>query len=95
MIIPPLFVNYETSNDFHLGKHFWKFNSSLTKDEEYVKQMKEHMQNVKQQFDPIFKEKPQAQWEFLNYEIRKFSMAFSKKKSKDKKVKNWQVLKEN
>ena len=55
-----LFVNYQTSNDFHLGKHFWKFNSSLTKDEEYVKQMKEHIQNVKHQFDPIFKEKPQA-----------------------------------
>ena len=81
----PLLSNYQTSNDFHLGKHFWKFNSSLTKDEEYVKQMKEHIQNVKHQFDPIFKEKPQAQWEFLKYEIRKFSMVFSKKKSKEKR----------
>ena len=64
----PLFVNYQTSNDFRLGKHFWKFNSSLTKDE-----------------DHIFKEKPQAQWEFLKYEIRKFSIAFSKKKSEEKR----------
>ena len=80
-----LFINCQTSNDFHLGKYFWKFNSSLTKDEEYVKQMKEHIQNVKHQFDSIFKEKPQAQWEFLKYEIRKFSMAFSKKKSKEKR----------
>ena len=47
--------------------------------------MKEHAQNVKHQFDPIFKEKPQAQWEFLKYEIRKFSIAFSKKKSKEKR----------
>ena len=81
----PLFVNYQTSNDFHLGKHFWKFNSSLRKDEEYVKQMKQHIQNVKHQFDPLFKEKPQVQWEFLKYEIRKFSIAFSKKKSKEKR----------
>ena len=81
----PLFVNYQTSNDFHLGKHFWKLNSSLTKDEEYVKQMKEHIQNVKHQFDPIFKEKPQAQWEFVKYEIRKFSMVFSERKSKEKR----------
>ena len=43
------------------------------------------MQNVKYQFDPIFEEKPQAQWEFLKYEIRKFSMAFSKEKSKEKR----------
>ena len=27
-----LFVSYQTSNNFPLGKHFWKFNSSLTKD---------------------------------------------------------------
>ena len=47
--------------------------------------MKEHIQNVKHQFDPIFKEKPQVQWEFLKYEIRKFSKAFSKKKSKEKR----------
>ena len=83
----PLFVNYPISNDFNLGKHFWKFNSSLTKDEKYVKQMKELIQNAKYQFDPIFKEKPQAQWEFLKYEIRKFSIAFSKMKSKEKREK--------
>ena len=47
--------------------------------------MKEHTQNVKHQFDPIFEEKPQTQWESLKYEIRKFSMAFSKKKSKEKR----------
>ena len=35
------------SKNFHLGKHFWKFNSSLRKYDEYVKQMNEHMQNVK------------------------------------------------
>ena len=62
-----LFVNYQISNDVRLGKHFWKFNSSLTKDEDY-----------------IFKEKPQAQWEFLKYEIRRFSIAFSKSKKKSK-----------
>ena len=46
----PFFVNYQTPNDFH----FWKFDSSLTKDEGYVKQMKEHIQNVKHEFDALF-----------------------------------------
>ena len=49
--------------------------------------MKQHIQNVKHQFDPLFKEKPQVQWEFLKYEIRKFSIAFSKMKSKEKREK--------
>ena len=47
--------------------------------------MKEYIQNVKHQFDPIFKEKPQDQWKFLNYEIWKFSITFSKKKAKEKR----------
>ena len=47
--------------------------------------MKEHIQNVKHQFDLLFKKKPQAQLELLNYKIRKFSIAFSKNKSKEKR----------
>ena len=81
----PLFFNFQTSNEIHLGKHFWKFNSSLTKDEEYIKQMKDHIQKVKSQFVSIFNESPQAQWEFLKYEIRKFSIAFSAKKAQEKR----------
>ena len=47
--------------------------------------MKEHIENLKHRFDPIFKEKPQARWEFLKFEIRKFYVAFSKKKVKEKR----------
>ena len=63
--------------------------------------MKQNIQNVKHQFDPLFKEKPQVQWEFLKYEIRKFSIAFSKKKSKEKRENlarlegKWKELEQN
>ena len=83
----PLFFKYQTSNEFTLGKNFWKFKISLTKDEEYIKQMKAHIQIVKNQFSSIFNDAPHSQWEFLKYEIRKFSISFSKRKAKEKREK--------
>ena len=44
--------------------------------------MKQHINEVKSQFNPAFKNKAHVQWEFLKYEIRKFSIEFSKNKAK-------------
>ena len=62
-------------------KNFWKSNSSLIYDEKYVIQTKQHMNKVKSQFNPAFGNKANVPWEFLKYEIRKFSMEFSKNKA--------------
>ena len=39
------------------------------------------MNKVKSQFNPAFGNKANVPWEFLKYEIRKFSMEFSKNKA--------------
>ena len=44
--------------------------------------MKQHISEVKSQFYPAFENKAHVQWEFLKYEIRKFTIEFSKKKAK-------------
>ena len=39
-----------------LGKNFWKFNSSLINDEKYVTQIKQHISEVKSQFNCFWKQ---------------------------------------
>ena len=49
--------------------------------------MKQHISEVKSQFNPAFGNKAHVQWEFLKYEIRKFTIEFSKNKAKLKREK--------
>ena len=44
--------------------------------------MKQHINEVKSQFNPAFGNKARVMWEFLKYEIRKFSIEFSKNTTK-------------
>ena len=78
----PISCILESSSQIQLAKIFWKFNSSLVSDEKYVTQMKQHINEVKNQFSPAFGNKARVRWEFLKYEIRKFSIQFSKNKAK-------------
>ena len=83
----PISCILESSSKIQLGKNLWKFNSSLINDEKYVTQMKQHISEVKSQFNPAFGNKAHVQWEFLKYEIRKFTIEFSKNKAKLKREK--------
>ena len=83
----PISCILESSSKIQLGKNFWKFNSSLINDEKYLTQMKQHISEVKSQFNPAFPSKAHVQWEFLKYEIRKFTIEFSKNKAKLKREK--------
>ena len=49
--------------------------------------MKQHISEVKIQFNPAFGNKAHLQWEFLKYEIWKFTIEFSKNKAKLKREK--------
>ena len=53
------------SSQIQLGKNFLKFNSSLINDEKYVTQMKQHIGEVKSQFNPAFGNKAHVQWKFF------------------------------
>ena len=49
--------------------------------------MKQHVNKGKSQFSPAFEIKARVQWKLLKYEIRKFSIEFSKNKAKLKREK--------
>ena len=77
----------KSSSKILLGKNFWKFNSSLINNEKYLTQIRQHISEVKSQFNAAVGNKAYVQWEFLKYEIRKFTIKFSKNKAKLKREK--------
>ena len=64
------------------GKGHWKFNNSLLKDDKYVKDMTENLNEWLGQYHKM-KDK-RVIWELLKYHIRKFTMTFSSVKKLDK-----------
>ena len=78
----PISCILEYSSQIQLGKNFLKFNSSFIYNEKYVTQMKQHINEIKSQFNPASGNKAHVQWEFLKYEIWEFSIEFSKNKAK-------------
>ena len=75
----PIIASYVKSIFLNFGKNFWKFNSSLINDESYVEQMKEYIINKKRILFQNEDLNNQSKWEYLKYEIRKFTINFSKK----------------
>ncbi len=64
-----------------LGCGHWKLNVSLLKDKTYVNDMKENITRWKEKYKAL--KDPNLQWDLLKYEIRKFSIAFSKRKRRN------------
>ena len=82
----PISCILESSSQIQLRKNFWKFNSSLINDEKYVTQIKQHINEVKSQFNqPCFWKWASCSVGILKYDIRKFSIEFSKNKAKLKR----------
>ena len=88
----PIVASYVKYSFSHFGNNFWKFNSSLINDELYVAQMTEYIKNKLLLFQNEDLNN-QSKWEYLKYEIRKFTINFSKNKSKNKRKEK--VLLEN
>ena len=68
------------------GKSLWKFNNSLALNSDFVDKMKAHIVNTQKNLDKENIKDDQARWEYLKYEIRKFSIKFSKLLSKNTKT---------
>ena len=58
------------------GKGFRKFNSSLTKNQNYITEIKKLICNVSNKNQPLFNR--QLKWELLKYEVRKFTIKYIK-----------------
>ena len=72
--------------EFPRGRGLWKFNKTLIRDENYREQMRTLIENVLDNLDQDNIVDPQFRWEYLKYEIRKFSIHFSKGIARNKKT---------
>ena len=65
------------------GNGFWKFNSSLTKDQNYIIEIKKMISNFCSENESLFN--GQLKWDFLKYEVRKFTIRYMKHVAKEKR----------
>ena len=66
-------------------KGFWKFNSSLIKDQNYINEIKDLIRNFNTKNDCDFSR--QLKWGFLQQKIRKFTIHYTKGLVKERKQK--------
>ena len=79
---PILFLLNQMS-EFSHRKVLWKFNKSFLLNKEYVKKIKERiLLTVKMLYNNNFKDE-QVRWEYLKYEIHKFTIRFKKNLAKE------------
>ena len=65
------------------GKGFWKFNSFLLQDTEYVNEMNRLIESLKENTKEM--NDKQLRWDYIKLEIRGFSLKHSFKKNKERK----------
>ena len=82
----PIYMKYVDSQSGMQGNSYWKFNTSLLSNPEFISSMKEKIEEViRKELGNI--EDPRTKLEILKYRIRQFSTHFSKKLSKERKEK--------
>ena len=79
----PVLISLSNNNSGNNGRGLWKYNSSLVYDELYVENMKKLSTKINTSNE--FLEDAQMKWEFLKYEIRKFTTGYSKTAAKIRK----------
>lgn len=65
------------------GPSFWKFNNSLLKEEKYVNEINHLIPNVLKDLKKQMISNRQSIWEIMKYEIRKFTIKYSKIRAKE------------
>ena len=65
------------------GKGFWKFNSYLSKDQNYIIEIKKLIRNFHNENESLFYCK--LKWELLKYEVTKFTIYYTKHFAKEKR----------
>ena len=68
------------------GKGLWKHNNSLCEKSAYINSMKKHIISTLENLKNENITDEQSVWEYLKYEIRKFSKKFSKEAARSKKI---------
>ena len=81
----PVFCSTSKRNELTKvkGKGLWKFHNSLISKTDFVEQMKQLTEHIKQQQLQESDQTDQINWELLKCEIRKFQFIYSKKISQN------------
>ena len=74
----PVFCSFVNNNIFSRGSGVCKLSNSLLLSTEFVKKLKTHIKIVKSNFQRNSFFPDHSKWEIFKYEIRKFSIFFSK-----------------
>ena len=80
-----IMIKFRSYNQGKKGPSFWKFNNSLLENEEYITEITQTITEYKNELDVCNITNPQLRWELLKYEIRKFSIYFSKKLARERR----------
>ena len=75
----PILISLKFNDEIKKGPNYWKFNTSLLRDENFCSEMNNKISNWQTEFYTLA---PQLRWELIKYEIRKFSMKYSKNRAK-------------
>ena len=81
----PLLFSLKLRTDENRGKELWKFNNSLSMNSDFQTKMKFHIKSTLETLEIEAINDHQVRWEFLKYEIRKFSIEFSKLQAQNTK----------
>ena len=85
----PIFFSFSKNLKTPRGNSLWRFNNSLCRNIDYTTKLKNHLKLIQK---TILKENitdEQMIWEYIKYEIRKFSISFSKQHAKDRRTKTF------
>ena len=66
------------------GPGFWKLNTSLLDDNEYLEQLKEKMSQIRNAYADAMQDK-RVLWEWMKYNIRDFTIQYSKAKARERR----------
>ena len=80
-----ILISFSKDKQNNKNSRFWKFNNSLLSDDTFKEELKQHIQNIKNGNE--LSNAPQIKWEFLKYQIGKFTIKFSKMRAKKNKNK--------
>ena len=74
----PVFITVNFDCKIKRGKPGWKFNNSLLSDPDFKSKLQNHIKEIEIKLEPH--SNPHIKWEFMKYEVRKFSISYSKSK---------------
>ena len=75
----PISLSIKFNNEIKKGPNYWKFNTSLLKDEQFCSKTNNKLTNWQTEFSTL---EPQLMWELMKYKMRKFAMKYSKNRAK-------------